>query len=96
MIFFIEINALAYKIIIPVKNLKRKKIKTAKYFQMKNRKKMSRSKEYFSKNVSTCRNLNGRKENRIFEPSSGGSGTRLKIPRRRFTKTIVLPMVKSG
>jgi hypothetical protein len=30
----------------------------------------------------------GKKEKRIFEPSRGGIGTRLKMPKARFTMTI--------
>jgi hypothetical protein len=35
------------------------------------------------------RALSGKKEKRILEPSRGGIGTRLKIPRAKFTITIV-------
>ena len=45
-------------------------------------------KEYCSRKYITENKDLGKKEKRIFEPSSGGIGTRLNIARAKFRRTI--------
>jgi hypothetical protein len=49
----------------------------------------SNTKAYCSKNTVMLAREYGRKENKIFEPSSGGIGTRLNMPKARFITTII-------
>ena len=60
--------------------------------------KKSRTKmPYCVRNCFTRENDCGRKSNRIWDPSSGGMGTKLKIPRIRFNSTMLRKnKIKSG
>ena len=49
-----------------------------------------------SREISMFRQLAGKIAKRIFEPSKGGMGTRLKIPKIRFIKTISVARSKNG
>ena len=50
---------------------------------------------YFSIKSSIYRNLGGKSENSIFDPSRGGIGMRLKTAKAMFTRTIVLDINKN-
>jgi len=48
-----------------------------------------KKKEYCSKKTIALEKELGKKEKSILEPSSGGIGTRLNIPKARLTMTII-------
>jgi hypothetical protein len=67
-------------------------IKGDKYCQIKNINSISTINEYRSRKTSAIRNLDGKILKSILDPSSGGSGIRLKTASKIFTKIIVLEM----
>lgn len=73
----------------PVMIPKSQKIKGKIRSKPKKIKSKIRKKPYRSSQNSKSRQEIGRTENKIFEPSSGGTGIRLKIAKRRFIKTII-------
>ena len=73
----------------PVKRLKRKAKTGYKISEKKKIKTISKIREYCSSISKYEWYRQGKREKRIFEPSSGGIGTKLNIPKARFIITIV-------
>jgi hypothetical protein len=61
-------------------------------FQRKNTKKIKRNVPFRSRKFRASCMLFGKREKRILDPSSGGIGTRLKVARTKFIKTIMEAM----
>ncbi|HXK32037.1 MAG TPA: hypothetical protein VJ378_01005, partial [Candidatus Paceibacterota bacterium] len=60
---------------------------------MKNKKTKS---PYLSRNILISRSFPGKKENKIWEPSKGGIGIRLKTAQAKLYITIMLKSIKRG
>lgn len=62
----------------------------------KKRKKSKMKRPYWAKNILRLAHFSGKKEKRIWEPSRGGIGIKLKMAKIKFKITIIPNMIKMG
>lgn len=74
----------------PVNNLKKKAITGIRNFHAKKATNKNIMKPFVSRNSLNLYVLSGKKPKRIFEPSSGGTGIKLKTANVMFIRTIVI------